>query len=407
LIVNHATAVWITGVGAATPLGHEYATIADNLLAGRSGVAAITGFDASQHPSQIGGQVLQVPCPPHFEPQEFSRVHRLEQLMLWCSTKALLDAGWWDRRHEVRLGLVLGIGAEWLVYWEADALKGGNLMYREQLATPAMVAATQKRLQVSGPVASVSAACASGNYAIAQARRWLELGWVDVCLAGACDMALSPLSLAGFGNLRALSRRNKEPQAASRPFDKKRDGFVMSEGGTVFVLETEASARRRSARPYGCVAGCGASSDAHNMVMPSPDPGPATAAMRQALADARIEPRGIHYVNAHATSTPVGDQAEARVLEAVFGDHLLAVPVSSTKSMTGHLLTAAAALEALACLVAMEQKAIPPTINLDEPDPECRLCHVANQARSQTVRAAVSNSFGFGGSNTCLVLTAA
>jgi 3-oxoacyl-[acyl-carrier-protein] synthase II len=407
LIVNQATGVWITGVGAATPLGHEYATIADNLLAGRSGVAAITSFNTADHPSQIGGQVLNVPCPPGFDLQEFSRLHRLEQLMLWCSSRALLDAGWWERRQQVRLGLVLGIGAEWLVFWEADALKGGNVMYQEQLANPTMVASTQRRLQISGPVASVSAACASGNYAIAQARRWLEMGWVDVCLAGACDMAVTPLSLAGFGNLRALSRRNKEPQAASRPFDKDRDGFVMSEGGTVFVLEPEASARRRSARAYARVAGCGASSDAHNMVIPSPDAGPATAAMRQALADARIDPRDIHYINAHATSTPVGDQAEARVLEAVFGDHLLSVPVSSTKSMTGHLLTAAAALEALACLVAMERKAIPPTINLDEPDPECRLCHVANQARPQSVRAAVSNSFGFGGSNTCLVLTAA
>jgi 3-oxoacyl-[acyl-carrier-protein] synthase II len=397
----------ITGVGVATSLGHDYATLADNLLAGRSGVAAITGFDVKDHPSQIGGQVLNVPCPPGFDSGEFGRLHRLEQLMLWCCAQALRDAGWWEKRHEVRLGLVLGIGAEWLILWEADALRGGNLMYQSQQAIRPMVASTHQRLQLSGPVASVSAACASGNYAIAQARRWLELGWVDVCLAGACDMAVTPMSMAGFGNLRALSRRNHEPRAASRPFDKNRDGFVMSEGGTVFVLEPEATARRRSARVYGRVAGCGASSDAHNMVIPSPDPGPATAAMRKALADARLLPTDIHYINAHATSTPVGDQAEARVLEAVFGAHLLKVPVSSTKSMTGHLLTAAAALEALACLLAMERNAIPPTINLDEPDPECRLCHVANQARPERVKAAVSNSFGFGGSNTCLVLTAA
>jgi 3-oxoacyl-[acyl-carrier-protein] synthase II len=219
-------------------------------------------------------------------------------------------------------------------------------------------------------------------------------------------MAVTPMSMAGFGNLRALSRRNDEPQAASRPFDKGRDGFVMSEGGAVFVLEPEATARRRSARAYARVAGCGASSDAHNMVIPSPDPGPATLAMRQALADARLDPRQVDYINAHATSTPVGDLAEARVLEAVFGDRVRSVPVSSTKSMTGHLLTAAAAVEALACLVAMEGKVVPPTINLDEPDPECRLCHVANQARPHPVKVAVSNSFGFGGSNTCLVLKA-
>ncbi len=405
--MNHPTGVYITGVGAATPLGHSYRAIAEGLLAGRSGVTAISGFDASEHPSQIGGQVRKVPCPPGLDPESFATQHRLQQLMVWCCANALADSGWWDRRHEVRLGLVMGIGAEWLVVWETDALRGGSQIYGPEMDTPSMLETTRRQLGLSGPVASVSAACASGNYAIAQARRWLELGWVDVCLAGACDMAVTPLSMAGFGNLRALSRRNAEPQAASRPFDKKRDGFVMSEGGAVFVLEPEATARRRSARAYARVAGCGASSDAHNMVIPSPDPGPATAAMRQALADARLEPAAVDYINAHATSTPVGDLAEARVLEAVFGAHLRAVPVSSTKSMTGHLLTAAAAVEALACLIAMERGALPPTINLDEPDPDCRLCHVANQARPHKVRVAVSNSFGFGGSNTCLVLTAA
>jgi 3-oxoacyl-[acyl-carrier-protein] synthase II len=219
-------------------------------------------------------------------------------------------------------------------------------------------------------------------------------------------MAVTPMALAGFGNLRALSRRNAEPEAASRPFDCDRDGFVMSEGGAVFVLEPEATARPRGARAYAAVAGYGASSDAHNMVIPSPDPEPAVAAVRQALADARVAPADVDYINAHATSTPVGDIAEARVLAAVFGEAIRRVPTSSTKSMTGHLLTAAAAVEALACLVAMERRALPPTINLDDPDPECDLCHVANQAWSRGVRVAVSNSFGFGGSNTCLVLRA-
>jgi 3-oxoacyl-[acyl-carrier-protein] synthase II len=259
-------------------------------------------------------------------------------------------------------------------------------------------------MSLSGPAVSVSAACASGNYALAQARRWLEMGWVDVCLAGACDMGVTPLALAGFGNLRALSRRNGEPATASRPFDKGRDGFVMGEGGAMFVLESATAARKRSARAYGRVAGCGASSDAHNMVIPSPDPVPAMAAVRQALADAGKAPESVDYVNAHATSTPVGDVAEANVLKGVFGDAVRRVPVSSTKSMTGHLLTAAAAVEALACVVAMERSAVPPTINLDEPDPDCPLCHVPNQAREHPVRVAVSNSFGFGGSNTCLVL---
>jgi 3-oxoacyl-[acyl-carrier-protein] synthase II len=398
--------VWITGVGTATPLGHTYAGVAEQLLAGRSGVGAVVGFDVSEHPSQIAGQVLEVPCPDGEDPEEFGRLHRLEQLMRWCCVWALRDSGWWERRHEVRVGVVLGMGAEWLELWETDALAGGRLIWQPERDRESMINRTCRALGLSGPGVSVSAACASGNVALAQARDWLELGWVDVCLAGACDMGVRPMSLAGFGNLRALSRRNGEPQAASRPFDRHRDGFVLSEGGAVFVLEPDTTARRRGARAYAAVAGYGARSDAHNMVIPSPDPEPAVAAIRQALQDARVAPGEVDYINAHATSTPVGDIAETRILGQVFGDAVRRVPISSTKSMMGHLLTAAAAVEALACLVAMERGALPPTINLHDPDPECDLCHVANQAWQRPVRVAVSNSFGFGGSNTCLVLKA-
>jgi 3-oxoacyl-[acyl-carrier-protein] synthase II len=398
--------VWITGVGAITPLGHTYGSIAEGLLAGRSGVRMVDTFDVAEHPSQIAGQVAMVPCPAGGNADDFAALPRLEQVILACATAALRDAGYWDPRGDLRIGLVLGLGAEWLEVWEADVHRGGGRVYDPKQNTEALVTASCRKLELSGPAVSVSAACASGNYALAQARRWLHLGWVDVCLAGACDMAVTPMSLAGFGNLRALSRRNAEPQAASRPFDRGRDGFVMGEGGAVFVLERESRARRRGARAYAEVAGYGASSDAHNMVIPSPDPEPATAAMRQALSDAHVEPSSVDYVNAHATSTARGDAAEARVLEAVFGDAVHRVPVSSTKSMTGHLLTAAAAVEALACLVAIEYAALPPTINLVDPDPECDLCHVANHARPKKVRLAVSNSFGFGGSNTCLVLKA-
>jgi 3-oxoacyl-[acyl-carrier-protein] synthase II len=404
--VSHATAVWITGIGAVTPLGHTYPAIAEGLLEGRSGVRTVTKFDVSQHPSQIAGQVGEIPCPSGWDPTDFGRLHPLEQLILGCCTAALRSAGCWDQRHDLRVGMVLGLGAEWMEVWEADALRGGTQVYDPNQNGDSLIHTTRAKLHLSGPAVSVSAACASGNYALAQARRWLELGWVDVCLAGACDMAVTPMSLAGFGNLRALSRRNTEPQAASRPFDRGRDGFVLSEGGAVFVLETAERARRRGAHAYTEVAGCGASSDAHNMVIPSPDPEPATAAMRQAFADAGIVPADVDYINAHATSTARGDAAEARVLEAILGEAVRTVPVSSTKSMTGHLLTAAAAVEALACLIAIERRALPPTINLVDPDPECNLCHVANQARPQTVRVAVSNSFGFGGSNTCLVLKA-
>jgi 3-oxoacyl-[acyl-carrier-protein] synthase II len=401
------SAVWITGVGTATPLGTSYREFADRLLAGHSGVTQVTRFDASEHPSQIAGQVAEIPCPPSLDPADTVGMNRTELLIRWCCEQALREAGWWERRHEARVGLVMGCGAEWLLMWEADALGGGRRLFHPALDVESVLARTRRNLGLRGPAVAVSAACASGNVALAQARQWLELGWVDVCLAGACDIAVTPMALAGFGNLRALSRRNAEPQAASRPFDRDRDGFVMGEGGAVFVLEGEPTARRRGARAYAAVAGYGASSDAHNMVIPSPDPEPAVAAVRQALADARTDPAEVNYINAHATSTPVGDVAEARVLAAVFGDSVRRVPVSSTKSMMGHLLTAAAAVEAMACLVAMDRGALPPTINLERPDPECKLCHVANEARPGRVRVTMSNSFGFGGSNTCLVLKAA
>jgi len=401
--VNEASAVWITGVGAATPLGTAFAEIAEGLLAGRSGVRTVRGFHVAEHPSQIAGQLERVPCPPGWKSSEFGRLAPLEQLILWCSSEALRDADCWDDRDELRIALIIGLGAEWLEIWEEDAHKGGNKICDPSQNTESLIAKAKRKLRLTGPAASVSAACASGNYALAQGRRWLQLGWADICLAGACDMAVTPMSLAGFGNLRALSRRNAEPQLASRPFDRGRDGFVMAEGGAMFVLESETRARGRGARAYARIAGCGASSDAHNMVIPSPDPEPATAAMRQALHDAGIDPCDVDY----ATSTPRGDVAEARILESVFGDAVRSVPVSSTKSMTGHLLTAAAAVEALACLVAIERQALPPTINLTDPDPECNLRHVPNEAQPCHVRIAVSNSFGFGGSNTCLVLRSA
>jgi 3-oxoacyl-[acyl-carrier-protein] synthase II len=399
--------VWITGVGTCTPLGNTCADFAEGLLDGRSAVRRVEGFRVEDHPSQVAGQVDAVPCPPGEDLAAFARLHRLEQLARYCCHAALRDAGLWEQRGELRVGLVLGVGAEWLLLWEADGLATPPGGWEAPAGATSLIARTQAALGTRGPAVAVSAACASGNVALSQARAWLRRGWVDVCVAGACDMAVSPMSLAAFGNLRALSRRNGDPKSASRPFDRGRDGFVMSEGGVVFVLERAADARGRGANAYAEVAGYGAASDAHHMVIPSPDPGPAVAAMRIALADAGINPAEVDYVNAHATSTPVGDTAEARVLATVFGPDVARVPVSSTKSVTGHLLTAAAAAEALACIVAMRHGCAPPTINLDDPDPECNLCHVPHTAREHAVRVAASNSFGFGGSNTCLVLRAA
>ena len=400
-------AVGITGIGAITPLGCTYQEIADRMLAGESGVRRISEFAVADHLSQIGATLGPIPSPAGWDERGFASLARVDQATLWCCVNALQDAGWWTRRGETRVGIVLGNAAEWNTHWECDFFQGGTQIFEPQNQAEPLTQRTCRRLGLTGPAVSMSAACASGNYALALARRWLQMGWVDICLAGACDLAITPMTLAGFGNLRALSRRNDDPQAASRPFDKDRDGFVMGEGGAMFVLERIDRARRRGADIYAEVAGCGASSDAYHMVIPSPHPEPAIAAMRQALADARLDPSDVDYVNAHATSTPVGDQAEAKVLEAVFGNHTSHMPVSSTKSMTGHLLAAAAAVEALACIIALKRQTVPPTINLHHPDPECRLRHVPNQAEAHPVRVTASNSFGFGGSNTCLILRAA
>ena len=291
-----------------------------------------------------------------------------------------------------------------MLHWEADSLKGGTRLYDPDQDHDSTIERVHRELGFTGPALALSAACASGNHALEIGRHWLRLGLVDICVAGACDLAVSPIGLATFGNLRALSRRNDDPAAASRPFDRGRDGFVLGEGGVAFVLERASGARRRGAHAYAEVAGCGSSSDAFHHVIPSPDPAPAAAAMRQALADARVEPGEVDHVNAHATSTPVGDAAEAAVLRLVLGDDAGRIPVTSTKSVTGHMLTAAGAFEALACLTAMRHQAIPPTINLEDPDVD--LCLVANEARPHPVRIVVSNSFGFGGSNTSLVLRA-
>jgi 3-oxoacyl-[acyl-carrier-protein] synthase II len=397
-------AVWVTGVGTANPLGTDFATTADSLLAGRSGVGPITDLPVDQHPCRIAARVGPIPVPPGWEPADFARRERLHQLLLWCCAAALRDAGLWEQRSERRVGLVLGLGAEALRNWELDSYAGGDRLRDPRQDEPELVRTVRGELGLTGPVAVVAAACASGNVALTLARHWLRRGWADAALAGGCDLWATPMALACFGNLRVLSRRNDRPAVASRPFDRDRDGFVMGEGGAMFVLEPAAAARRRSAHAYAELAGCGASSDASHLVIPSPDPGPAARALRLALADARVDPGDVDYVNAHGTGTPIGDRCEAAVLREVLGESVRTVPVSSTKSMTGHLLSAAAAFEALAGLVALGRQAIPPTINLDNADPECALCHVPHEARERRVRVVVSNAFGFGGSNNCVVL---
>jgi len=400
--------VVITGVGAVSPLGNSFAEIAAGLLTGRSGVRVVDAGAFAREQRQFAAPVTAIPAPPAavcgLDAAAFSGLHRLEQLCLAPLAMALADAGFVSPTDGAgpRIGLVLGQGAEQLKCWEIDFLAGGTRVFQPR-RDGTLVQSLASRLGIRGPAVTVAAACASSGYALAMGRSWIDARWVDACLVGGCDI-LSPTSIAAFYNLRALSRRSDDPVKASRPFDKARDGFVMGEGGAFFVLERRSAAAARGVRVYGELAGVGASSDAHHMVIPNADPVRAAAAITAALADAGVEPDDVDYVNAHAAGTPVGDVAEAGAIRMALGAATDGVPVSSTKSMSGHLISGAAAFEAVACLVALDRQAVPPTLNLDEPDPQCPLDHVPHVARPRTVRVAASNSFGFGGSNLCLVL---
>jgi len=396
-------AVWITGIGTATPLGHSHSEVATNVLAGRSATRQVFDRQGENLVPFVGAQVDRVPVPSAVDAEAFAALPKLQQMALWSAAAALDDAGLRQHSDQLRVGVILGQGGEWYRQWLGDWQRQGDLIRHPERKHEMLVTFVQSELGLAGPTASVGSACASANYALALGRQWVRQGLVDICLAGSSEIAC-PITRANFFNLRALSRNLDDPEHASRPFDADRDGFVMGEGAGIVVLESASSARRRGATGYAEVAGFGASSDAAHMVIPSENPAPAAAAMRDALASAGVEPHEIDYVNAHATSTTVGDRAEARALRLVFGSHTAKTPVSSTKSMTGHLVSAAAAVEAIICIAALQRQAIPPTINLDNPDPDCDLCHVANQAVDQKVLVTLSNSFGFGGSNTSLVL---
>jgi len=397
--------VVITGVGAVSPLGNGFAAIADGLLAGCSGVRAIDPGAAVREHRQFAAPVAEIPPPPEgygLDDATFAGLGRLGRLCTSQVAHALVDAGLRPAADRLRIGLVLGLGAEHLKIWESDFLAGGSLVF-EPHCDDTLVHRVAGLLHLHGPAVTVAAACASSGYALAIARGWLRAGWVDACVAGGCDV-LGPTGLAAFYNLRALSRRSDDPALASRPFDRDRDGFVMGEGGACLVLERRSAARDRGSRIYGELAGVGMSSDAAHMVTPCSDPTEAARAISMALCDAGITAGQIDYVNAHAAGTPVGDVAEAGALRLALGPAVDAVPVSSTKSMSGHLVSGAAAFEVVACLAAIDRQAVPPTVNLDHPDPQCPLDHVPHTARDRRVHVTASNSFGFGGSNLCLVI---
>lgn len=403
-------AIVVTGIGAATPLGNSFGSIADALATSRSGVGRYDAGTFGRPQEHPAATVADIPSPPSsvisLPPGDFGRRSRLEQLALgpaaWAVHDASLEIGGRQAPPPDRIGVIAGIGAEQLKDWERDYLDGGHDVF-SPADRPTLVQRLAATLGINGPATTVAAACASSGFALALARSWLTAGWVDACLVGGCDV-LSPTALAAFHNLRALSRRDDHPQQASRPFDRDRDGFVMGEGGVFFMLERRSDADRRGAHCYGELAGVGMSGDASHMVTPCSNPTEAARAIAAALADASLTAEMIDYINAHAAGTPVGDAAEAAAIRTALGSAAERIPVSSTKSMSGHLISAASAFEVVACLAAIGRGFLPPTVNLDEPDEACQLAHVSHKAVTAQVDIAASNSFGFGGANLCLVL---
>jgi 3-oxoacyl-[acyl-carrier-protein] synthase II len=409
--VGRGEPVVVTGLGCVSPLGNDVASTWQAAAAGRSGVGRLPDDFDPRLPVRIAARVKDPVDPGDLPAKELRRLDRAILLALAAAREAFADAGlaaggFAPERAGVAIGSGIG-GVGTLLENHRALLEAGPrrvspFMIPMTLANmPAGLVAIRHGL--GGPNLCHVTACASGAHAIGESLRWLQRGDADLMLAGATEAAITPLVVAGFASMQALSRRNDEPALASRPFDRGRDGFVLAEGAAVLVLEREAHARARGARPRARLLGYGASADATHMAAPDPEASGAIRCMRAALADAGLAPDAVDYVNAHATSTPAGDEVEARALHAVFGAHTERLPVSSTKGMTGHLLGASGALEALLCVRALETGTLPPTLNLDDPDPECALDHVAGKARAVRARVAQSNSFGFGGVNAALL----
>jgi 3-oxoacyl-[acyl-carrier-protein] synthase II len=405
--------VVVTGMGAITPVGHTVAETWASLLEGRSGIGPVTEFDATAFPTRLAGEVKQYDPSAHLDRKEVRRTDRFAQFAIIAAQEAMRDAGLdMTKTDPTRVGVLIGSGIGGFNTLDDQHTilvhKGPGRV--SPFVIPMLIinmasGLVSMRFGAKGPNSAVVTACASGANAIGDAFKILQRGDADVMIAGGAEATITPFGFAGFCNMGAMSTRNDEGPGACCPFDQRRDGFVMGEGAGVLVMETAEHAAARGARVYVEVAGYGMSGDAHHMTAPDPAGDGATLAMRRALADAGIEPSAIDYVNAHGTSTPLNDKSETAAIKRVFGPHAKRVAVSSTKSMTGHLLGAAGAVEAIVSIKAITDGVIPPTINYREPDPECDLDYVPNQARKTSVTTAMSNSFGFGGHNAVLVFT--
>jgi len=404
--------VVITGIGLVSPLGVDRPTTWKALLEGRSGVGPITRFDASDYPSRIAAEVKGFDPARYMDRKDLRRMDTFTHYAIAATREALEDARLTIRPDNAEsVGVYIGSGIGGLPILEAthrEVLERGPKRI-SPFFIPAMIlnlAAGQVsiRFGAKGPNLAVATACATGTHAVGESFRLIREGYAEVMIAGGTEASISPLAVGGFCAMRALSTRNEEPERASRPFDRDRDGFVMGEGAGILILEEREQAVRRGARIYAEVAGYGMSGDAYHVAAPSADGDGPIRAMRLALRDAGLAPEEIDYINAHGTSTPDGDRVETMAVKAVFGAHAYRLAFSSTKSMTGHLLGAAGGLECAIAALAVYEDVVPPTINQEHPDPDCDLDVVPNVARAMTVRAALNNSFGFGGTNASLVI---
>ncbi len=402
--------VVVTGIGPVAPNGIGAEAFHQAQLAGKSGIRRITQFDASAYPVQIAGEV-DINPEAYIDKRELRRLDRFTQLALIAAHLALQDAGLeLDKEDRTRIGTLIGTGIGGMHTWQEQSRilfeKGGTRL--SPFFIPMMIANMASgqlamKYGLMGPSSTVVTACATGSDAIGNAFRVIQLGEADVMLTGGTEAVVTEMAIGSFGVMRALSTRNDEPEKASRPFTKSRDGFVLSEGAAVLVLEEYERAKARGARIYAELVGFGRSADAHHITEPHPEGAGAALAMQAALKDARINPEQVGYINAHGTSTPVGDRAETLAIKRVFGDHAYKLSVSSTKSMIGHLLGAAGAIEAIATVQALYSGILPPTINQDDPDPELDLDFVPNTPKEKQVDYALSNSFAFGGMNATLL----
>jgi 3-oxoacyl-[acyl-carrier-protein] synthase II len=412
--MNTDRRVVITGLGVVTPVGNTVETFWKNLTEGRSGIRKIQAFDTSDYDCQIAGEVRD------FDPKNFfnnfkdaRRTDRFAQLAMAAAKMAVQDSGLeLDRVNRDRFGVLVssGIGGLKTLEDQHNILMNKGPSRVSPFTIPMLISNMASGLismefGLRGPNMCIVTACATSNNAIGESWRMIKFGDADAFLAGGCEASIVSIGLAGFSAMKALSRRNDEPERASRPFDRDRDGFVMSEGAGVVVIEELEHAKARGAKIYCELSGYGLSADAYHITAPPENGEGAVRAIKLALEHARVSPEKVDYINAHATSTDIGDICETRAIKTVFGDYAHKVSISSTKSMTGHCLGGAGAVEMAACALAIRDGVIPPTINLENPDPECDLDYTPNVAREKKVRVAVNNSFGFGGHNATLVAT--